>query len=81
MTLKIKAATVLKGGLHKQKLSPSLGRQYTWAELNETGGLSGTWAVNQPGRRCATWPRIPLFIELSDHSAYAARKERGDNPA
>ena len=37
---------------------PDLGRQYIRAELQETGGLSATSAVNRLGRCRATRPRF-----------------------
>ena len=55
--LKIKTVTIPKGGLHGRScLSPNLGRQCIWAELQETGGLSATLAVTQLGRCRATHP-------------------------
>ena len=65
--LKLKLTITPERWATRQKLSPSLGRQCTWAEVHGTGGLVATLAVSGLGRRRATRPRESASAREATH--------------
>ena len=56
MARTIKTVTIQTSGLNGNSCHPRWDRQCIWAELHETGGLSGTLVVNRLRRCPATRP-------------------------